>query len=88
MIVDEEFVFQTSLVHPGKRYFVTNALRGDSPVNINGYLVMVNEYGDRVAFRVPNGEWEIDSKTLTGYNPDIPSYLNAIPIPMASLENE
>ncbi len=88
MIVDKEFVFETSLIHPGNRYFVINALKGDVPVNEDGYLVMVNEHGDRVACRVPNGEWEIDSKTLTGYNPDIPNYLNAIPIQITLLENE
>lgn len=88
MIVDEEFVFQTSLVHPGNRYFVANALKGDFPVDENGYLVMVNECGDRVAFRVPGGGWKIDSKTLTGYNPDMPSFVNAVPVPIPSLENK
>ncbi|HAV7868263.1 hypothetical protein AAHW68_07235 [Klebsiella pneumoniae] len=88
MIVGEDFVFQTSLIHRGIQYFVANGLKGDVPVDENGYLVMVNERGDRVAFRVPGGEWEIDSKTLTGYNRNIPNYVNAISVPISSLENK
>ncbi|HEC2068882.1 TPA: hypothetical protein R1883_000404 [Klebsiella oxytoca] len=88
MIVGEEFVFQTSLIYPGIQYYVANGLKGDVPVDEYGYLVMVNERGDRVAYRVPGGEWERDSKILTGYNLNIPSYVNAIPVPVGSLENK
>lgn len=88
MIVGEDFVFQTSLIHPGIQYFIANGLKGDMPVDENGYLVMVNEQGDRVAFRAPGGKWEIDIKIITGFNRKIPNYVNAIPVPMPSLENK
>lgn len=88
MIVSGDFIFQTSLVHPGNQYFVANALKGDCPVDETGYLVIVNEFGDRVAFRVPGGEWETDSKTLTRYNLDMPYYVNAIHMPIQSIENK
>lgn len=88
MIVDEEFVFQTSTILPGNKFYVANALKGDVPVDKNGYLVMVNERGDRVAFRVPGGHWENDTTAVAGYNPKIPSYTNAIVVPLPSLENE
>lgn len=88
MLVGEDFVFQTSLIHPGIQYFVANGLKGDVPADENGYLVMVNDRGDRVAFRVPGGEWEIDSKIIIGYNRNIPNYVNAIPVLMPSLENK
>lgn len=88
MIVSEEFVFQTSTVHAGAKFYVANALKGDQPVDANGYLVMVNENGDRVAFRSPGQEWERDAKLITGYNPQIPTYLNAIHVPIPPFENE
>ncbi|WPH99935.1 hypothetical protein [Klebsiella pneumoniae] len=88
MLVGEDFVFQTSSIHPGIQYFVANGLKGDVPVDENGYLVMVNERGDRIAFRVPGGEWERDSKILTGYNRSMPNYVNAIPVLMPTLENK
>ena len=88
MVVGEDFVFQTYLIHPGKQYFVAIGLKGDVPVNENGYLVMVNEQGDRVASRAPGGKWEIDIKIITGFNRNIPNYVNAIPVPMPSFENK
>lgn len=88
MIVNEEFVFQTSTVHAGARFYVANALKGDQPVDANGYLVMVNENGDRVAFRTPGQEWECDTKLIIGYNPQIPTYLNAIHVTNLLFENE
>ncbi|ENZ8440919.1 hypothetical protein ACHA9J_004999 [Klebsiella oxytoca] len=88
MIVDEDFVFQTYSIHPGKQYFVAILLKGDVPVDENGYLVMVNEQGDRVASRAPGKKWEIDIKIITGFNRNIPNYVNAIPVPIPSLENK
>ncbi|QBM23592.1 hypothetical protein E1B03_14590 [Citrobacter arsenatis] len=88
MIVNEEFVFQTSTVHPGERFYVVNALRGDQPVDENGYLVMVNECGDRVAYRAPGNEWQRDAMLIAGYNTLIPMYKNAIKIAIPPLENE
>lgn len=88
MIVDEDFVFQTSLIHPGKRYYIANGMKEDVPVNENGYLVMVNELGDRVAFRAPDGAWKTDDKILIRFNSSIPNYVNAILVSIPSLENK
>lgn len=88
MIVNEEFVFQISTVHTGGSFYVVNALKGDQPVDENGYLVMVNERGDRVACRVPGHEWQHDATIIAGYNPDIPSYKNAIKVTIPLFENE
>lgn len=88
MIVNEEFVFQTSTVHPGESFYVVNALKGDQPVDETGYLVMVNECGDRVAYRVPGHEWQRDATIITGYCAQIPTYKNAIKIAIPPLENE
>ena len=88
MIVNEEFVFQTSTVHPGESFYIVNGLKGDQPVNENGYLVMVNEDGDRVASRTPGAEWLRDAKLIRGFNPQIPTYKNAIKIKIPPFENE
>lgn len=88
MIINEEFVFQLSIVHAGSKFFITNGMAGDQPVNKNGYLVMVNEHGDRVAYRAPGKEWVRDTQMIVGYNTNIPAYKNAILVPTPPFENE
>lgn len=74
----KDTAFNASIKHGGTEFYVANGLRGDEPVNSEGYLVMVNENGDRVAFRAPNGDWEIDEKVYQAYKPEIPHYVNAV----------
>ncbi|ELQ6218470.1 hypothetical protein ACX1JO_003834 [Cronobacter dublinensis] len=88
MVFADDFLFNVLMCHQGVSFFVANGLKGDVPVDLNGYLVMVNEVGDRVAFRAPGSDWEMDAKTITAYNPDIPSYVNVIRVPRLSLINE
>lgn len=83
----EGFIFQVSTVHHGDCFFVANGLKGDVPVEENGYLVMVNECGDRVGMRTPGGVWKVDSKPIIRYNTNIPSYQNALKFQPPSLEN-
>lgn len=83
----KEVAFQASTIHPGSIFYIANALKDDQPINEGGYLVMVNERGDRVAFCVPGGEWEVDAILLSKYNSKIPNYVNAIRVLPSSLEN-
>lgn len=74
----KDTAFNASIKHGGREFYVANGLKGDEPVNSEGYLVMVNENGDRVAFRAPGGDWEIDDKIYKSYKPEIVQYVNAV----------
>ncbi|TDN64259.1 hypothetical protein [Scandinavium goeteborgense] len=84
----KDAAFNAAIQYPGSDFFVTNGLKGDSPVDGDGYLVMVNDEGDRIAFRSPGADWVFDSKPVLDYNKQIPNYTNAIKLPMISIENE
>ncbi|WP_320704933.1 hypothetical protein [Enterobacter asburiae] len=74
----KDTAFNASIKHGGTEFYVANGLKGDVPVSSKGYLVMVNENGDRVAFRAPDGDWEIDDIMHQAYKPEIPHYVNAV----------
>lgn len=74
----KDTAFNASIKHGGTEFYVANGLKGDEPVNSEGYLVMVNENGDRVAFRAPGGDWAIDDKINKAYKPEIVQYVNAV----------
>lgn len=84
----KEAAFHASMHHPGKEFYVVMALKGDVPVNENGYLVMVNELGDRVARCYPGCEWMVDEHLFLSYNPSMPTYKNAVYAGGPKLENK
>ncbi|MCG1030757.1 MAG: hypothetical protein E6736_06875 [Leclercia adecarboxylata] len=84
----KEVAFQASTIHPGNSFYVAVGLKGDVPVHEGGYLVMVNEQGDRVASCAPDGHWIVDNPMIPAFNKFIPTYKNAIYVGGPELENK
>lgn len=70
--------FQALSLFNFDKLYIVRALDSELPVNENGYLVMITEGGDRVAFKAPNSDWLFDSKVIKGYKNLASTYQHAI----------
>jgi len=83
-----DIAFQISTCHGFKRLFIASGAGVDVPVDPGRYLVAVNERGDRLAAKSPNGDWFVDEKIFHGFDPNIPNFKNAVEVIYTPLENK
>ncbi|EPY7200207.1 hypothetical protein ACXEIX_002351 [Klebsiella variicola] len=83
-----DIAFQISTIHGFKKLFIASGAGVDIPIDHGRYLVAVNERGDRLADKSPNGTWIIEGKFYDGFDPNIPKYKHAIEVVHPPLENK
>ncbi|HDG8091855.1 hypothetical protein ABN150_13195 [Klebsiella oxytoca] len=83
-----DIAFQISTVHGFKKLFIASGAGVDIPIDHGRYLVVVNEHGDRLADKSPNGIWIVEGKFFAGFDPNIPKFKHAIEVVYPPLENK
>lgn len=83
-----DIAFQISTIHGFKKLFIASGAGVDIPIDHGRYLLAVNEGGDRLADKSPNGTWIIESKFFAGFDPNIPKFKHAIEVVYQPLENK
>ncbi|MEL5440676.1 hypothetical protein PTR44_08940 [Serratia nevei] len=86
----EPVVFQASILFDFDKLYIVRALDSELPIDENGYLAMITEGGDRVAYKAPNSDWVLDNRVIKGYKNLASTYKNSIRVyPLRKiLENE
>ncbi|MCS4265921.1 MULTISPECIES: hypothetical protein [Serratia] len=86
----EALVTQALLLFKFDKIYVVRALDSHLPINENGYLVMITEGGDRIAFKAPDSDWVLDNKVTKGYKELASTYEHSIRVypRRKMLENE
>lgn len=83
-----DIAFQINTFHGFKKLFIASGAGVDVPVDDGRYLVAVNERGDRLAAKSPNGDWVVDKNIFHGFDPNIPNFKNAVEVVYPPLENK
>lgn len=64
----------------GQVLYVGSAVDESIVPDENRLIIMVNEYGDRIARKSPGEDWKIDPVIIRGQYPNIPKSENAIKV--------
>lgn len=83
-----DIALKISTIHGFKKLYIASGAGLDIPIDHGRYLVAVNERGDRLADKSPNGTWIIGSKVFAGFDPNIPNFKHAIEVVHPPLENK
>lgn len=75
-----EAAFHVDLMYQGNEWFIINGLNDDKPVDMDGYVVLINESGARAAYFTPQSRWVFDKSLIEGYKKEARFYEHKIPL--------
>lgn len=83
-----DYLFQLTTFHEFQTAYIASGSGEDIPIDDGRFLVIVDEKGNRLASKSPNGHWKIDKPKWKGFGPEIISYKNVLKYDVSVHENE